>query len=116
MNRQIVHREIIKKKSAYPYFPENNLIFQVKTDVNEFPYRRFFRGKMDEMNPNIWDREAGYSPIKNSIDTTNKVNQSLLLGDSTCFQYPCSTILPCIGDNNTTPFQANSTSKVYISP
>jgi len=114
MNKTIIRDEIKKKNSFNPYFPPNHMIFNIRTDVNEFPYRRFFRGKMDDMNPNVWEREAGYSPIVSSIDVSNKVNQSLLLGNSTCFQYPCSTIIPCSSDP--TSFQKNSLSKVYTSP
>jgi hypothetical protein len=115
MNRTIIQNEINRKKySNGPYYPNNNLIYSVRTDVNEFPYKRFFRGKMNDLNPNVWEREAGYSPIISKIDTINKVDQSLLLGPNTCFQVPCSTIFPCnIQPSN---FQSNNESKVYVSP
>lgn len=115
MNKTIIKNEIFKKiNSNGPYFPSNELIFNTHTDMDEFPYRRFFRGKAHDYNPNIFEREAGYSPIITKIDTTNKVDQSLLIGPSTCFQLPCSTISPCV--NNDSNFQSSNQSKVYISP
>jgi len=114
-NKSIIEYQIRQKvNSQGPYFPNPNIIFKTKTDVNVFPYQRFFRGVAADMHPNIWDREAGYSPLISTIDTTNDVNQALFEKSTTCFQYPCTTILPCYSDIKN--FQETSNSKVYTSP
>jgi hypothetical protein len=111
-NKTIINNEIKRKiNSQNPYFPSANSIFKVKTDINIFPYNRFFRGSRFDMDPRIWDREAGWSPIQETIDTQNDVNMSLL-NSNICFQLPCTTILPCKQNN----FQPSTDSKVYISP
>jgi len=91
---ETIKLEIEKKKQSQPYYPDPQLIFQVKTDINEWPYQRYFRGKKDSDRPVVWEREAGYSPILTSINTKNQVNENTLFANC-CFQIPCSTILPC---------------------
>jgi hypothetical protein len=114
MNQKIIESEIQRKISPNPYFPNPNLIYKIKTDMDTFPYQRFFRGKRTDYYPNIWDREAGYSPINTTITTANPVNESLILAKDACFQMPCSTILPCKADSSC--YQCNKKQCVFISP
>ena len=113
-NQKTIQREISNKiNSRGAYYPPPQSIFEVKTDVNVFPYQRFWRGNRFDYNPRVWDREAGYSPLITTIATDNDVNMALQ-GLDTCFQLPCSTILPCRPNDNN--YQPNTRSKVYISP
>jgi hypothetical protein len=114
-NRQLIESQIRQKvHSVGAYFPDPELIFQTKTDVNVFPYQRFFRGQIDSTSPRVWEREAGFSPIITSRDTKNDVNQSVTQKSTTCFQLPCTTILPCVADPQN--FASSGYSKVYTSP
>jgi len=111
MNSFYIQQEIEKKKMMKPYCPINNIVYQIQTDMNVFPYTRYFRGRQDSDSPFFFEREAGYSPICNSISYQDKTNQNLLLAN-TCFQMPCSTILPCRSNS----FQPNLNFCVYTSP
>lgn len=112
-NKRIVQREILEKiNSQSTYIPGAETIFRVKTDVNIFPYNRFFRGDRFSSTPRIWDREAGWSPLIETIEEDYRANMSLLGDAGACFQIPCSTILPC----TTNQYQPSTLSKVYISP
>jgi hypothetical protein len=112
-NKEIIQNEIYNKiNSNNPYVPNSMSIFEVKTDVNIFPYNRFFRGDRFSSQARIWEREAGWSPLIETIKQDEKINMSLL-DQRSCFQIPCSTILPCSGNNR---YQASTQSKVYISP
>jgi len=114
-NRQVIEQQIRQKvHSVGAYFPDPNLIYKVHTDVNVFPYNRFFRGKEGSTSPHVWEREAGFSEIITSRDTTNDVNQSVIHKSNTCFQIPCTTILPCVSDIQN--YQPSGYSKVYTSP
>jgi hypothetical protein len=114
-NEQYVQREIQKKlNSFHPYYPTTQSIFHIKTDMNTFPYQRFFRGQRDSYHPIVWDREAGFSPIIANLDTQNLVSPALETKSTTCFQIPCTTVLPCISNSNS--YQPNTRSTVFTSP
>lgn len=74
-----------------------SFLLPVKTDMDIFPYNRYFRGMVDCPNPRIFDREAGHRrwDMQNyayqfhpEIITPRRFEG--------CFQIPCSTILPCV--------------------
>lgn len=111
MNFQLIQNEILKKNNFTPYYPQNNFVLNIGTDMNVFPYTRFFRGKQNELNPSFFSREAGYSPLCYETKKSNVTNQNLLLAN-TCFQMPCSTILPC----QYKTFQSNTNQCVFYSP
>lgn len=115
-NKEVIYQQIQKKKNFCPYTPNPYSIFEVQTDVNEFPYRRFFRGKIDSDQPHIWDREAGFSPIITQLDQSQTMNSpTLLLAEaSTPFQVPCSTQFPTTQTTNT--FEPSQFGCVYLSP
>lgn len=96
MNNQIFIQDMIKKKNSYqPYMSSANDIKLILTDIDHFPYRRFYRGIYNDDKPHIWEREAGYFPIQPNKQTAifpvNYPNH--------VFQVPCSTILPTIKKN-----------------
>jgi len=116
MNPEIIQSQIQDKiKCPGPYFPPDQEIFHVKTDVNEQPYHRFFRGRPGSDKPIVWEREAGYARIQ--VHTTPPGPPALIDQDGgpPCFQTPCSTVLPCT--QKTTVFAGNNNnSPVFISP
>lgn len=76
-----------KELSEQPLRPTMRQIQLIQTPVDEFPYRNFFRGRIDCV-PTIFDRTAGWSPqyVANEIVTDNYYPNH-------CFQYPCNTVL-----------------------
>lgn len=99
-------------QSSSGYFPPSEEIYKVQTDINVWPYNRYFRGSPSSDEPIIWEREAGYQEI-----LPQKPIQSILTFQkepypTTCFQIPCSTTLPCQSNN----FQPSRKSCIYISP
>lgn len=104
-NEEILQKQIhMKTNMDMPYFCPNTIYRQIKTDINEFPYRRFFRGKVNVSYPSIYGRDAGYSPIENSPAFVSRPPPETNL-TNLCFQLPCSTVLPC-----------NNQDCVFISP
>ena len=53
---------IALKNSHYLHFPQGKQIKLTLTDMDHFPYRRFFRGIYYEPEPIIHSRDAGYRP------------------------------------------------------
>jgi hypothetical protein len=83
---------IALKQQSYPYYSTGTSIL---TDMDSFPYTRFYRGEYTSDNPIIMEREAGwrsrcendYKPIKD-IQTTYYPNH--------CFQAAITTVYPCM--------------------
>jgi hypothetical protein len=55
-------RECISKKNNYskPYYCRQGEAMNVVTDMDHFPYSRFYRGMYNNPNPVVMDREAGW--------------------------------------------------------
>lgn len=76
------------------YLTPASAIFKCRTDVNEFPYPRFYRGQALYPQPIVWDREAGISPIlKPSPLVYSSPQQDA--SSMYCFEAPCNTTFPC---------------------
>lgn len=81
------------KQQSKPYLSSGRIIPQ--SDVDSFPYRRFYRGDYKSTKPVILDREAGwvqrcdknYIPIKQTEETYYPNH---------CFQGPVTTVYPCM--------------------
>ena len=87
-------KEIEKKKDYNrPYYAYHDTVQYTPTDMDHFPYTRFFRGVYYTDHPIVFNRKAGYRVIDNQcyrklIDTVpSKVNY--------CWERPCSTVTPC---------------------
>lgn len=95
MSNSHIINQYIRQKLNYntpTMFLPNSVAF-IDTDMDEFPYKRFFRGVAQSSVPIIHDREAGYRP---RFDTcykhlTNPTDEY----PNNCFEPPCLTILPC---------------------
>lgn len=92
LNRAFVQQQIkIKNYCPCPYTPYGSAIKNVVTDVDHFPYTRFYRGQYNDTKPHIWEREAGYHRLQNDMykkTLTYQVHQP-----DVPFQIPCTTIL-----------------------
>lgn len=91
-NRQWIAQQIQwKNMYATPYTSLANDVRHVRTDVDHFPYTRFYRGEYASSSPRVWIREAGFHPIQPNVYVVQTPEPTPL---DTVFQVPCSTIFP----------------------
>lgn len=92
-----IQNEIWKKVQGDPYFATRSTTQISQTDMDHFPYTRFFRGVYDSFDPVIHSREAGYRHKSGCYDR-------YVLGDDRfrrpiypnhCFQMSNFTVTPC---------------------
>lgn len=91
---QMQIQQMLTQESGY--FPHPKFLEETRTDVNEWPYTRYFRGKPQSDIPFFWEREAGYQKIL--PDKPVPMYEPLLQEPDTkggCFQSACNTIFPC---------------------
>lgn len=70
----------------------------ITTDMDIFPYNRFFRGMATCTEPRFFDREAGHRPLRPDLYRPVPHPSPPPIPFKGCFQIPCSTILPCMPD------------------
>lgn len=90
-----------------------SFIRPISTDVDHFPYTRYFRGIATCPYPRVWDREAGYRKWQDQ-QYAFTIPPSKPIQLDTCFQIPCSTVLPCV--NQDIAYKKPSTVCVNIPP
>ena len=92
-NEEWIATQIHMKNSyACPYESRASDIQQVVTDVDHFPYTRFYRGVYNDTSPHIWEREAGFHLLDKSSYRRNVTFDVAPHRGVT--QIPCGTILP----------------------
>jgi hypothetical protein len=92
-----VRQQIFLKKGHLPYFGTKNCAESVITDMDNFPYTRFFRGVYYSPDPVVFEREAGWRPQRNSCYKGSCYSESPY--PNHCFESPCSTVYPCYPPN-----------------
>ena len=92
-NIKFVRNQISDKNGDTPHFGTINNATSVVTDMDHFPYTRFYRGVYNSPNPIVFEREAGWRPQRNDCYNT-KCNAKSVYPDH-CFEAPCSTVYPC---------------------
>lgn len=104
-SKEIVRQQIEQMtNSDRPYFPNPESIYHVRTDITQWPYQRYFRGKPTSDLPHVWDREAGYNSIK-PVQLIPSFTPQPLPAKPIVFQPACSTIFP-----------VNKNKCIYFSP
>ncbi len=92
-NQEWIAKQIyLKNMYAYPYESLGSDVKHVVTDVDHFPYTRFYRGVYNDTRPHVWEREAGYHTLENARYKDNLLYMTTPHESPT--QIPCSTILP----------------------
>jgi hypothetical protein len=92
-NQEWIAKQIyLKNMYAIPFESLGSDIQHVITDVDHFPYTRFYRGVYNDTKPHIWQREAGYHRLENDRYKENLLYITKPHHSPT--QIPCSTILP----------------------
>lgn len=89
MNREIQN----KIQYGLPYYATNKTVKNFVTDMDDFPYNRFYRGAYYLDSPVIMERQAGYRLIQNEC-YKNKISYKPEYPKH-CFEAACSTVYPC---------------------
>jgi hypothetical protein len=95
-NIETIRRQILQKQSPNPFYGTINMAENVITDMDVFPYTRFYRGQYNSHDAVSFERETGFRQIKNACYTPFGVTP--VQPTVYCWQLPCSTILPCKPD------------------
>ena len=91
-----VRKQIHDKNGFNPYYGTINNAASVITDMDHFPYTRFFRGVYNSTEPVVFERETGWRPQRNSCYSINNCKStSESPYPNHCFEAPCSTVYPC---------------------
>ena len=69
-----VQNQILMKKGYSPYYGTINEASHVISDMDHFPYTRFFRGVYYSSNPTVFEREAGWRPVRNNCYKNQNCN------------------------------------------
>lgn len=93
-NIDYVRSQIKQKQGVNPYYSTLNDTNSIVTDMDHFPYTRFYRGIPTSTDPIVFEREAGWRPMYNTCYTVNKCENDLKYPNH-CFEAPCSTVYPC---------------------
>jgi hypothetical protein len=94
-----VRKQIASKLGYEPYYGTMDAVESVITDMDHFPYNRFYRGVAKSSEPIVFEREAGWKPIRNtSYKKICSNNESTY--PNHCFQSACSTVYPCYPKNH----------------
>lgn len=60
-NREIIKSQIqLKENSSDAYFASPEITKSVATQMNHYPYTKFFTGVYNSSKPVVFEREAGY--------------------------------------------------------
>jgi hypothetical protein len=95
-NEDLIRAQISQKLNySKPWYASAELATSVITDRDTFPYQRFYRGKFNEENPRIFEREAGFRKLNNPCYTPMYVYPEETQ-PNLCWEGPCSATYPCI--------------------
>jgi hypothetical protein len=93
-NVNIIRDQIEAKVGKQPFFASQNAASLTVTDMDTFPYPRFYRGIYQLEEPVVMEREAGWRPRHDACYTPVKA-KCTEKGPEYCWQVPCSTVFPC---------------------
>ena len=88
-------RSQIQQKLNYntPYQATNGMVKNSVTDMDNFPYNRFYRGVYFADKPVVMEREAGWRERQNECYTPVLMKEDIY--PENCFEAACSTVYPC---------------------
>jgi hypothetical protein len=95
VNIESIRKQIKSKQGYNPHYATINNASSIVTDIDHFPYTRFYRGVPSSSNPNFFEREAGWRHQRDSCYSGPSCNQKSTYPNH-CFESACSTVYPCI--------------------
>tara|TARA_B110000967_G_C18839873_1_gene538770 strand:+ start:311 stop:724 length:414 start_codon:yes stop_codon:yes gene_type:complete len=93
-NISTIQQQILSKKGYKPHFATSNDASHVITDMDHFPYTRYYRGVYNESKPIVLERESGFRVPHNNCYSFNKCKKTNIKPNN-CFETACSTVFPC---------------------
>lgn len=98
-NIENVRKMIRYKQSNTPFYGTTHQAGSVVTDVDHFPYSRYYRGVYYSDKPVVFEREAGWRPIREgcykiSVPPDEQESKSSFYPNH-CWASACSTVYPC---------------------
>jgi hypothetical protein len=113
-NIDSVRQQIMYKNSSMPFIPTLTNSSSVVTDMDEFPYKRYFRGIYYLSDPTVAEREAGWRPRYDNCKKSEDEKEDFKIDEKRegfkedekvkktlkrhypnhCFQVACSTVTP----------------------
>jgi len=88
-------RDMINSKTAsQPYYASSHTVTNVITDMDHFPYTRYFRGVSYFPNPIVFEREAGWR-VREPDCYKSSCKPGLIPYPRHCYESACSTVYPC---------------------
>jgi len=104
-NISIIRNQISLKKQSSPFYSTANYAESTVTDIDHFPYNRFYRGVYYSSDPVVFEREAGWRSTRNfcykNLRCTSDLEAEI---PNNCWQVACSTILPCYPPKQSSAF------------
>lgn len=94
-NINTVRNQIQMKKGFNPYYSTSEDAGTTITDMDHFPYTRFYRGKYNSNIPIVFEREAGWRPLRQSCYSMNNCKIPEQETPNHCFEGACSVVFPC---------------------
>lgn len=88
-----IKKQIFMKQGYTPYYGTVNSAESVITDMDHFPYARFYRGVYNSSNPIVMEREAGWRPSRPEY-YQGKCCDTSLPYPKHCWETACSTVFP----------------------
>ena len=92
-NRDSIQYQINLVNNEIPFFPGKQMVKSVVTDMDHFPYTRFFRGSPYSDTPTIMEKEAGFRRKMDCYKPVYVTDDGPF--PNVCFEAPCSTVYPC---------------------
>jgi hypothetical protein len=83
----------LKMNYNVPYYATQKATGAVVTDMDHFPYKRYFRGVYDQQMPIVMEREAGFRERRDRCYTQNSL--PVHIPANYCWEYPCSSVPSC---------------------
>jgi len=90
-----IQKMICRKMTSSPYYANGESVKGSLTDMDHFPYTRFFRGVSYFPSPVVMEREAGWRPVNNQC-YKNQLLPPIKTSSQNCYSSACSTIFPCM--------------------
>ena len=92
-NVNIIRDQIEAKVKSEPFLASQNAASLTVTDMDTFPYPRFYRGVYQLSEPVVLEREAGWRQRQDLCYQPERVLDNE--NPKYCWQVPCSTVFPC---------------------
>jgi hypothetical protein len=93
---QIAIRKV--QNDNIPYYPTVSTVRSINSQIDHFPYTKFYEGDWRSNSVRFFDREAGYRKLDNACYRSSCQSIPDVRPDL-CFEGPASVTYPCHREN-----------------